>query len=311
MLNKAKNAMNEISKVVTGKDALVKRITTCILAGGHIILQDMPGVGKTTMSLTFARVMGLNYQRILFTPDIMPSNLVQYSIHTQRFETDRTVRTQNNMLLADRINASSPEIQSMMVKMMEDKKLKVDGEVALLPEPYVVIATQNPYDDRLDVLPDSTIDHFMIGMSVGYPDKASEILMLKSVDVRERIENLNVALYPEDIVAMRSQVEHVYASEQILEYIVDIVNESRKSQLLDIGISPRGTKDILKMAKANAFIEGRDYVVPNDVKEVFVDTTNHRVHLSRYAKLENRKSDEILLSIVDRVPEPKGLERKR
>ncbi len=311
MVNKAKNVMNEVSKVVIGKNDLIKRITTAILAGGHILLQDMPGVGKTTMSLTFARVMGLNYQRILFTPDIMPNNLVEYSIHKQRLEADHTVKAETNMLLADKINASSPRIQSMLVKMMEDKKLKVDDKVALLPDPYVVIASQNPYNDKLEILPESTVDHFMIGVSIGYPDKISEIQMLREENIRERIEKLNVALYPEDIVKMRVQVEHIYVSDQIFEYIVDIVNTSRNSQLLDMGISLRGTKDILKMAKSNAFLEGRDYVVPNDVKEVLVDTTSHRVKLSRYAKLENRTSNEILLSLLEMVPEPLGLERKR
>lgn len=311
MVNKAKNGMDEIAKVLIGKEEIIKRTMTAILAGGHIMIQDIPGVGKTTMALAFARVLGFNYQRILFTPDIMPKDLAYYSVHYQRFGSKKKEDERAHLLMADEINCSSPKIQSMLVKMMEDKKLKVEDQVTMLPDPYVVMATQNPLSLSGSMLPESQMDHFMIGISIGYPDMLSEIRMLKEENIREKIVSLNAALDPTDVLLIRNQVKHVYVSDQIYEYIVTIVNATRSNQLLEFGISPRGSFDILKMAKANAFLEGRDYVVPSDVKRILVDTASHRVRLSRYAKLENRKSAQILLSILEQIPVPKGIERKR
>lgn len=310
MVNKVKNGIDEIAKVMIGKEEAIKRIMSAILAGGHVMIQDMPGVGKTTMSLAFARVLGLNYQRILFTPDIMPQDIEDYSVHCQRFYMDEEEKKNAHILMADEVNQSSPKIQSMLVKMMEDRKLKVGDKVTVLPEPYVVIASQNPLDEE-QLLPDSSMDHFMIGISIGYPDVVSEIKMLKQENTKEKILSLNEALNIKDVCEIRTQVKHVYVSDAIYEYIVAIVNQTRANQLLDMGISPRGAIDLLKMSKANAFIEGRDYVIPSDVQTVLVDTANHRVRLSRYAKLENRKSSQILLSILEGVPIPKGIERKR
>ncbi|MCI5951841.1 MAG: MoxR family ATPase [Anaerostipes sp.] len=311
MVNKAKNGMDEISKVVIGKEEMIKRVMTAILAGGHIMIQDIPGVGKTTMALAFARVLGLNYQRILFTPDLMPKDLAYYSVHHQRFGKREEEKETAHLLMADEINCSSPKIQSMLVKMMEDKKLKVDDHVTVLPDPYVVIATQNPLSLSGNMLPESQMDHFMIGISIGYPDMMSEIQMLKEENIREKILSLNEALEITDVLEIRNQVKHVYVSDQIYEYIVSIVNATRNNQLLEMGISPRGSFDILKMSKANAFLEGRDYVIPSDVKRILVDTASHRVRLSRYAKLENRKSGQILMTILEQIPVPRGMERKR
>ncbi|MDO4170540.1 MAG: MoxR family ATPase [Lachnospiraceae bacterium] len=310
MVNKVKNGIDEIAKVVIGKEDIIKRVMSAILAGGHVMIQDIPGVGKTTMALAFAKVLGLNYQRILFTPDIMPKDIADYSVHCQRFSQDEKEMQTANLLMADDLHSSSPKIQSMFVKMMEEKKLKVQDTVTVLPDPYIVIATQNPLDED-ELLPESQMDHFMIGITIGYPDTVSEIQMLKQTNMKERISSLNEALNTTDLLEIRTQVEHVYVSEQIYEYIVAIVNGTRENQLLDMGISPRGSIDILKMSKANAFIEGRDYVIPTDVITVLTDTASHRVRLSRYAKLENRKADMILLSTIERIPIPKGIERKR
>lgn len=310
MVNKVKNGIDEIAKVLIGKEEIIKRVMAAILAGGHVMIQDIPGVGKTTMALAFAKVLGLNYQRILFTPDIMPKDFADYSVHYQRFSHDEKEMKTAHLLMADNLNSSSPKIQSMFVKMMEDKKLKIGDKVTVLPEPYVVIATQNPLNEDT-LLPESQMDHFMIGVSIGYPDQISEIQMLKQEHIRDKSYSLNEALDIKDLLEIRTQVKHVYVSDQIYEYIVAIVNGTRDNQLLDMGISPRGSIDILKMSMANAFVEGRDYVIPTDVKTVLTDTASHRVRLSRYAKLENRKADMILLSILEQVPVPKGIERKR
>ena len=310
MVNKVKNGIDEIAKVMIGKEEAIKRIMSAIMDGGHVMIQDVPGVGKTTMSLAFARVLGLNYQRISFTPDIMPQDIEDYSVHCQRFHMDEEEKKKAHLLMADEVNRSSPKIQAMLVKMMEDKKLKVGDKVTVLPEPYVVIASQNPLDEN-ELLSESSMDHFMIGLTIGYPDALSEIKMLKQENIKEKILSLNEALNIQDVCEIRTQVKHVFVSDAIYEYIVAIVNKTRTNQLLDIGISPRGSIDLLKMAKANAFIEGRDYVVPSDVQAVLEDTANHRVRLSRYAKLENRKSSQILASVLESVPVPKGMERKR
>lgn len=293
-----------------GKKKIIQRIMCAILAGGHILIEDMPGVGKTTLCLAFAKVLGLNYQRILFTPDVMPSDFEDYSIHCQRFDQDEEERKTAHVLMAEEVNRSSAKIRSMLIKMMEERKLKIEDRVTLLPDPYVVIATQNPLE-KDSLLSESEMDHFMIGVSIGYPDAMSEIKMLKAENIKEKILLLNEALNKRDLKEIREEVEHIYVSEHIYEYIVDIVNATRKNQLLEMGISPRGSMDILKMAKANAFLNKRDYVTPEDVSSVLVDAARHRICLSRYAKLENRKKEQILLSILEKVPVPKGLERKR
>jgi MoxR-like ATPase len=310
MVNKVKNGIDEIAKVMIGKEEIIKRMMTAALAGGHVMIQDVPGVGKTTMSLAFARVLGLNYQRIKFTPDIMPEDLADYSVHCQRFHQDEEEKKTAHLLMADELNRSSPKIQTMLVKMMEEKKIKVGDMVSVLPNPYVVIATQNILETD-GLLSESELDRFMIGITIGYPDELSEIKMLKQESMAEKINSLNEALNIQDVIEIRTQVKHVYVSEQIYEYIVAIVNGTRSNQLLDMGISPRGSIDILNMAKANAFIEGRDYVIPSDVQTILVDTASHRIRMSRYAKLENRRADQILLSILDQIPIPKGMERKR
>jgi MoxR-like ATPase len=309
MVNKVKNGIDEIAKVMIGKEEIIRRMMTAALAGGHIMIQDVPGVGKTTMSLAFARVLGLNYQRVKFTPDIMPEDLADYSIHCQRFDQDEEEKKTAHLFMADELNRSSPKIQTMIVKMMEEKKLKVGDTVSILPDPYMVIATQNVLESE-GLLSESELDHFMIGISIGYPDEISEIKMLKQESMTEKIHALNEALNTQDVMEIRTQVHHVYVSEQIYEYIVAIVKGTRNNQLLEMGISPRGSIDLLKMAKANAYLDGRDYVIPSDVQTVLVDTASHRIRLSRYAKLENRRADQILLSVLERVPIPKGIERK-
>lgn len=311
MIRRVQNGIDEIAKVMIGKEEIIKRIMAAIFAGGHVIIEDIPGVGKTTLSLAISKVLGLNYQRILFTPDIMPQDLQDYSIHCQRFHQDEMEKKTAHLLMADEIHRSSPKIQSMLVKMMEDKKLKVGDHVTLLSEPYVVIATQNPLEPEEELLPESQMDHFMIGITIGYPDIVSEIQILKQENAKEKILSLNEALDIEDVLEIRNQVKLVYVSEEIYEYIVTIVNRTRNNQLLETGISPRGSIDILKMSKANAYLEGRDYVIPGDVKNIFLDTVSHRVRMSRYAKLENRKEEDILTKILDEVAVPKVVGRKR
>ena len=305
MHNKLRNAIDEIEKVMIGKEDVIRQIMCAMFAGGHIMMEDLPGVGKTTMSLAFARVLGLNYQKITFTPDLMPQDIADYSVHCQRFHQEEEEKKTAHLLLADEFNHSSDKIHAMVDKMMEEGKLKVGDQVTKLPDPYIVIATQNPLDGDMR-LKESQLDHFMIGVSIGYPDAESEIRMLKSEDPASKIENLNEAMNIRDIIEIRRQVELVYVSEQIYEYIVNIATATRINQLLDMGLSPRGSIDLLKMAKSWAFMFGRDYVIPSDVSQVLLSTASHRVQLSRHAKLENRKAEQILLSVLESIPVPKA-----
>ena len=247
--------MDEINRVMEGKGHTVHQIMTAILAGGHILIEDIPGVGKTTLALAFSKVLGLDYQRIQFTPDIMPTDIAGFSIYHQGSEEFefKEGAAMTNLLLADEINRTSPKTQSALLEAMEEGQITVDGITRDLPDPYIVIATQNPFGSiGTHSLPESQLDRFMIRTSLGYPDMESEIKML------------------------------------------------------ELGISPRGTIALLSMAKANAYLEGRDYVIPQDVKDVFFETIEHRVIRSKEAKVQRKTKEEILKAILYKIPLPKG-----
>ena len=282
MYKKAVRAMDEINRVMEGKGHTVHQIMTAILAGGHILIEDIPGVGKTTLALAFSKVLGLDYQRIQFTPDIMPTDIAGFSIYHQGSEEFefKEGAAMTNLLLADEINRTSPKTQSALLEAMEEGQITVDGITRDLPDPYIVIATQNPFGSiGTHSLPESQLDRFMIRTSLGYPDMESEIKMLAqgSVDMTT------------------SGIE-----EQIS------VEELRKARDLELGISPRGTIALLSMAKANAYLEGRDYVIPQDVKDVFFETIEHRVIRSKEAKVQRKTKEEILKAILYKIPLPKG-----
>ncbi|MDD4370888.1 MAG: MoxR family ATPase [Anaerostipes sp.] len=305
MENLAQEAIQEIGKAIVGKKHIITQVMTAILANGHILIEDIPGVGKTTLALSFSRVLGLDFQRIQFTPDVMPADIAGFSMYkqdTDSFEYQEGAAI-TNLLLADEINRTSPKTQSALLEAMEEKKITVDGVTRELPDPYIVIATQNPLGSiGTHSLPESQLDRFMIKTSMGYPDRQSEITMLKQERVNIAVELLQELVQGEDLLKMRKAVEAVFVHDDLYTYVVDIANATRNSIKLELGLSPRGTIALMQMAKANAFLAGRDYLIPDDIKDVFLVTTNHRVLRSKEARMTNESVESILKGLLAAVP---------
>ena len=283
MYKKAVRAMDEINRVMEGKGHTVHQIMTAILAGGHILIEDIPGVGKTTLALAFSKVLGLDYQRIQFTPDIMPTDIAGFSIYHQGSEEFefKEGAAMTNLLLADEINRTSPKTQSALLEAMEEGQITVDGITRDLPDPYIVIATQNPFGSiGTHSLPESQLDRFMIRTSLGYPDMESEIKMLAQGSVDMTTSGIKEQISVEELRKAREEAARLFVHEDILR--------------------------LLSMAKANAYLEGRDYVIPQDVKDVFFETIEHRVIRSKEAKVQRKTKEEILKAILYKIPLPKG-----
>ena len=306
---KAQRAMGEIEKVIIGKSRIIRQVMTAIIASGHILIEDIPGVGKTTLALAFSKVLGLDYQRIQFTPDVMPADIVGFSVYKPEIGSLEYQKggAMTNLLLADEINRTSPKTQSALLEAMEEGKITVDGITRELPQPYVVIATQNPIGSiGTHSLPESQMDRFMIRISMGYPDYESEVSMLKQGRVNVAIDQIIEKITAEELIEIRQEVEEIYVHEDIYRYIVTLANATRNSRNLDLGLSPRGTIALLRMAKANAYLSNRTYLIPEDIKQVFFVTAGHRVIKSKEAKIQRKVNGDILKEIMKSVPLPKG-----
>ena len=307
--DKLERIQREVNQVIRGKENVVERVLAAIISGGHILMEDIPGVGKTTLATTFAKALSMNYKRVQFTPDVLPSDILGFSMYnsaTKEFEY-REGAVFTNLFLADEINRTSPKTQSALLEAMEEGQITVDGITRDLPDPYIVIATQNPFGSiGTHSLPESQLDRFMIRTSLGYPDMESEIKMLAQGSVDMTTSGIEEQISVEELRKAREEAARLFVHEDILRYIVEIANETRRSRDLELGISPRGTIALLSMAKANAYLEGRDYVIPQDVKDVFFETIEHRVIRSKEAKVQRKTKEEILKAILYKIPLPKG-----
>ena len=297
---------NSIKLVIHGKDEVIDMVLCAILAKGHILLEDIPGVGKTTLVTALAKVMSLDYKRIQFTPDVLPSDLsgfTMYDKNTGEF-TFRPGAVFTNLFLADEINRTSPKTQSALLEVMEEQNVTVDGVTRNLPTPFFVIATQNPVGaSGTQKLPESQLDRFMIRLTMGYPDHNSAIDILRG-DSHEIVGNLNSCIDRDGLLAIQQSVEAVQTSEAILNYIVQLTEVTRDNDLYSLGLSPRASIALLKMAKARAFTLDRDYVVPEDVKAVYYSIANHRVVLSTKAKATGYSLEMALSKSFDVVKLP-------
>ncbi|MBR1735448.1 MAG: MoxR family ATPase [Firmicutes bacterium] len=306
-MDKIKKVKEEIKKVIKGKDHIIDRTLEVMLCGGHILLEDMPGVGKTTLSTTISRVIKLEYKRVQFTPDVMPGDITGYYMYDKKSGefVYRKGACMCNLLLADEINRTSPKTQSALLEIMEEGKVTVESETRELPKPFTVIATQNPFGSfGTQRLPQSQLDRFLIKISMGYPDKASEIEILKNPS-REAIDDLENVIEAEDIIKYKKEIANIHTDEKIYEYITNIANATRESEYTDIGVSPRGSRAMLKMARAEAFMNGKDYVSAENVKNVYYDVCNHRIELSARAKSKGMTEKDVLEEIIDNVKVPR------
>lgn len=311
---KAWDVLNELNKVILGKEEVTAEAVAAMLAGGHVLLEDIPGVGKTTLALGLSKVFGLDWRRVQFTPDVLPSDLVGFSIYRKDLQQfvyqPGTVFT--NLFLADEINRTSPKTQSALLEVMEEGQVTVDGVTRQVPCPFFVIATQNPYGAAgTQMLPPAQIDRFMICMTMGYPDMESELLMAKGMDSGKRTDRLSAMVMEDELAGMQAEADGVYIHDAVYHYILQLVRATREHPYLEMGASPRATMALVKMSRAFAWLRDRDYVSPEDVGSQFGHVVMHRMQLNGKARMEQVKREQIIEQLLRSVkkPVPKGAER--
>lgn len=305
--------MEEIRKVVKGKDASIKRAFAAILAGGHILIEDVPGVGKTTLAMAFSRVMELLNHRVQFTPDVLPADILGFSMYDKNTGAfsyhPGTIMC--NLFLADEINRTSPKTQSALLEVMEEGMVTVDGVSRPVPSPFIVIATQNPKGSAgTQLLPESQLDRFMICMSMGYPDMQSEIEIAKGKSTGNDYRKMVPVMDAPGLLSLQNTVDKIFVHDNIYQYMIKMVNETRKNQYIELGISPRGMIALTKMAKASAFLEGRCYVIPEDVAEIFPDVSKHRILLNTKARVTRVSVEAVLEKILLEIQKPTTFKEK-
>ena len=303
-MNTIQQGIQEIKKAVIGKDEVIEKVFMSLLARGHILLEDIPGVGKTNMALAFSKALALDYKRIQLTPDVMPSDIVgftMYNMQTQTFEFKQGIAF-CHLLLADEINRTSSKTQSALLELMEEGNITVDGITYPLPKPFCVIATQNPFGSAgTQMLPDSQLDRFMIRISMGYPSIKDEIEIMKSRQKESPLSLIQSIITPEQLIVCQEAVDHVYLSDEIYQYIVNIIDSTRHHPSIALGASPRGSLALMKMAKACAFMKDREYVIPEDIQYVAKEVLAHRIILTYDAKIQNISPLELIEIIVKEV----------
>ncbi len=306
-MKQAVKIIKEVKKAVVGKDDVLVKVMEVILAGGNILLEDIPGVGKTTMALAFSKAMQLECRRVQFTPDVMPSDITGFTMYnkaTGKFEYKKGAGL-CNLLLADEINRTSSKTQSALLELMEEHSVTVDGVTHECPSPHIVIATQNPVGTAGALpLPESQMDRFTVKLSMGYPTLENEVTMLRDRQGANPLTQVEPVASAYDIMEMRSAVENTYRSDEVLEYIARLVKATREDPMISLGISPRGTLAVSNMAASSAFLHKRDYVIPEDVKRVFTDVCAHRMIMSPQAKISDVSAADILEDIMNAIPEP-------
>ncbi|MGN0265269.1 MAG: AAA family ATPase [Oliverpabstia sp.] len=300
-------AIAEIKKAVIGKDDCIVKVMTAILAGGHILIEDIPGVGKTTLALAFSRALNLNQNRIQFTPDVLPADVTGFSLYQK--DTNQFVYQPGavmcNLLLADEINRTSPKTQAALLEVMEEGKVTVDHVTRELPKPFVVIATQNPVGSAgTSLLPESQLDRFMICMSMGYPDMEYELQIVKGKINTDPLELVNPVMGGEELLKIRELAGNTFIHDAVYRYMGKLVNATRNHSLIELGVSPRGTIALAKMVQALAYLRGRKYVLPEDVEDVFLDVVTHRVRMNARARVNHVTAESVLKDILDGTQKP-------
>ncbi len=300
-MQKAQQVIEQVKKVIVGKDQVLQKIMVSILAGGHVLIEDIPGVGKTTMAMAFSKAMNLSYNRVQFTPDVMPSDITGFNMYnreTNEFEY-KEGSIACHMFVADEINRTSPKTQAALLEAMEEGRVTVDGVTRCLPQPFTVIATQNPVGSiGTQMLPESQLDRFMFRLSVGYPTMQDEMRMLKGKENGLPIQQITPVVSVQEVVLMQEEVKKVFIHDEIYEYIVKLIHATRKHPQIELGISPRGTVALTNASRAAAYLAGKDYVGPEDVRYVFADVAQHRIILSTSAQLEKHEIVEQILKKV-------------
>lgn len=299
--------MDEVKKAVIGKEDCVKKVMAAILAGGHILIEDIPGVGKTTLALAFSKSMGMSQHRVQFTPDVLPADITGFSMYDKNtggfYYQPGAVMC--NLLLADEINRTSPKTQSALLEVMEEGTVTIDKVTREVPKPFVVIATENPIGSSgTQMLPESQLDRFFICITIGYPDMEYEIEIVKGNQSKSMLSAIRPLITADKLLQIQQEVGEVYIHDAIYNYIGKLVSETRNHPMLEMGISPRGTIALAKMTKAMAYLAGRDYCIPQDVKEIFESVARHRIYLNSKARINHLKVQDVIEEIMGKVKEP-------
>ena len=298
----------EMEKAVRGKRAVIEHILSALLAEGHILLDDMPGVGKTTLAVALSRAVGLTYRRVQFTPDVLPSDIVGFSMYdapSGQFVYHPGAATHANLLLGDEINRTSSKTQSALLEAMEERQITVDGQTYPLEKPFVVIATQNNVGTAgTQLLPYAQMDRFMARLSVGYPDHDAQMALLKDRLSENPLDTVAQVLTREELLAMQAEVRAVRTSDALLDYITRLTMASRAHAQLEVGVSPRGALLLCQMAKARAYLLGRSFATSEDVQAVFEPVCTHRLILTAKARLSGVSVTDIARELLQTVPNP-------
>ncbi len=304
IVEQSKQIIDEVRKAFIGKDEIIEKVLMTIYAGGHVLLEDAPGVGKTTLAMAFSKALGLSYKRIQFTTDTLPSDITGFTMfnrETQRFEY-REGAANTQLLLADEINRTSPKTQSALLEVMEEHSITVDGVTHVLPLPFFCIATENPLGAAgTQPLPESQLDRFMTRLSIGYPSAKDQLSILKAQRYHNPMDDLQAVTDTENLLAVQNYLSSVKASDEVMLYAIQLAEASRRHAMVELGISPRGVSALLRMARAHAVLRERNYVVPEDIQAVFLDTCAHRLVLRPQARVEGISGRDILLELLQSV----------
>lgn len=307
IVEQSKRIVAEISKAFIGKDEIIEKVLMTIYSGGHVLLEDCPGVGKTTLALAFSKVLGLNNKRIQFTTDTLPSDITGFTMfnrETNKFEY-RDGAANCQLLLADEINRTSPKTQSALLEVMEEHTITVDGVTHVLPSPFLCIATQNPQGSSgTQPLPESQLDRFMVCLSIGYPSEDDQVKILTAQRYHNPIEDLSVISSAENIIEIQNYLSSVKIADPVLRYAIRLCQATREHPMVELGISPRGVSALVKMARACAVLKMRNYVVPEDIQNVFADVCAHRLVLHPQARVNGVSAKDILQEILDQTRPP-------
>lgn len=312
----AETVMKQVNQVIIGKEISVRKVMAAILAGGHILMDDIPGVGKTTLAMAFSDAMSLESRRIQFTPDVMPSDILGFSMYQK--QTGEFVYQPGavmcNLFLGDEINRTSPKTQSALLEVMEEKSVTVDGVTRAVPDPFIVMATENPAGSvGTQLLPESQLDRFMICISLGYPTLEEEIAIMRGkndAEFQATVAESGSVMTVQELKILRSLVGQVFVHDSLYRYICQLTQETRQNTYIELGASPRGTVSLMRMAQAEAFLHARNYVIPEDVREVFSDVIAHRILRSSKARASKMTEKQILQLILDQVKAPLAVRSK-
>jgi len=303
----AKTIIENVQKVIVGKDDVIELMLVALLCEGHVLLEDVPGVGKTTLAKATARSLGCSFQRIQFTPDLLPSDVTGLYYFDQK-RGDFVFRpgpVMTQVILADEINRATPRTQSALLEAMQERQVTIEGVTKLLPRPFLVLATQNPIElEGTFPLPEAQVDRFLLKLKIGYPVEADENDILLRFEREDPLETLQAVTSPEALIELQGAVRRIRVEDSVREYVVKVARATREHPAVSLGVSPRGTMALYHTAQALAAIRGREYVIPDDVKELAPVVLTHRIIINPQTRLRGRTSQEVVMEVVDQVPVP-------